>query len=210
MRRIGLTGGIGSGKSTVAAILEELGARIISADKVGHEVYLPQTEGWRRVVEAFGEGILAADGSVDRRRLGAVVFADPAALERLNRILHPLIRAEIRRRLDAFASAGVSTPVVVEAAILVEASWASLVDEVWLVVADEAAVVERLRLQRGLAREEVEDRVRAQAGDAARRPRADVIIENRGSLADLRVAVEAAWRRLLKSSKPKDAGQARL
>src|SRR5262245_56189573 len=95
---IGLTGGIGSGKSTVATMLGELGAAVIDADKVGHDVYRPGTDGFRRVVETFGTDVVAADGTIDRRRLGARVFADRAELARLNALVHPLIGDEIRRR----------------------------------------------------------------------------------------------------------------
>src|SRR5258705_7166992 len=96
---VGLTGGIGSGKSTVAAMLADLGAIVIDADKVGHDVYRPGTEGFRRVVEAFGEAIVAPDGTIDRRILGAKVFADPTELKKLNDLVHPLIGEEIRHRL---------------------------------------------------------------------------------------------------------------
>src|SRR4029077_4970919 len=92
---VGLTGGIGSGKSTVAAILAELGARVIDADRIGHDVYRPGTTGFARVCEAFGRGVGAADGTIDRRALGAIVFADPAARAKLNAIVHPLIAAEL-------------------------------------------------------------------------------------------------------------------
>ena len=120
---IGLTGGIGSGKSTVAAILSELGASVIDADKVGHDVYLPGSEGFRLVREAFGDGVVGADGTIDRKALGARVFADPALLARLNAIVHPLIGAEIRRRIEAARAGAPTRPIVVEAAIMLEAGW---------------------------------------------------------------------------------------
>lgn len=194
-RAIGLTGGIGSGKSTVAAILEELGARVIHADTVGHEVYRPDTEGWRQVISAFGPDIVSPDQTIDRRKLGAIVFGDSAALARLNAIVHPLIRAEIGARLAAYRQSGSSTPIVVEAAILVEANWVSLVDEVWLVVANRSAVVERVATQRGLKVTEIEARIDAQLTDAERRGAADRVIENFGSLDDLRASVRALWAR---------------
>jgi len=98
---IGLTGGIGSGKSTVADMLAELGARVIDADRIGHEVYRPGTEGHASVVAAFGPGVVAPDGTIDRRALGSIVFRDPEALARLNALVHPLIAAEVQRRVVA-------------------------------------------------------------------------------------------------------------
>jgi dephospho-CoA kinase len=193
---IGLTGGIGSGKSTVAALLEELGAVVIHADVVGHEVYLPHTEGWRRVTAGFGNAILNPDQTIDRRKLGAIVFRDPAALGQLNAIVHPLIYAEVDRRIRALRASTVASPIVVEAAILIEANWLPLVDEVWLVVAGKDAVVQRLSSQRGLSIDEVSRRIDAQLSDAERRKFADVVIENRGRVEDLRQHVAAAWKRV--------------
>ena len=165
---IGLTGGIGSGKSTVARMLEELGAPVIHADLVGHEVYAPQSEGWRQVTEAFGAEILNRDHSVDRKKLGAIVFGDPAALKRLNAIVHPLIFDEVRRRVERHRAAGHEC-VVVEAAILIEANWLSLVDEVWLVVASPTAVIQRVSSSRALTPAEVGARIGAQLDDTERR-----------------------------------------
>lgn len=193
---IGLTGGIGSGKSTVAKILEDLGAVVIHADLVGHEVYLPQTEGWRQVTEVFGEEILRADRTIDRQKLGAIVFRDPAARQRLNAIVHPLIHAEVRRRIRSLREAGVAQPIVVEAAVLIEANWLSLVDEVWLVISGKEAVIARLGAQRGLSPEEVGQRVDAQLSDAERRQRAHVVIENSGSIEALTEQIKSLWQRV--------------
>lgn len=192
-RAIGLTGGIGSGKSTVAALLEELGAQVVHADTVGHEIYQPDTEGWRCVTAAFGLDILSADGTIDRRKLGAIVFGDAAARARLNAIVHPLIHAEIGRRIATHRGTGTATPIVVEAAILIEANWVSLVDEVWLVVAHRSAVVDRIAAQRGLAAAEIEARIGAQLTDADRRRYAQQVIENFGSVEDLKARVRALW-----------------
>ena len=195
VRVIGLTGGIGSGKSTVADILEALGAKIIRADSVGHEVYRPRTQGWQRVTEAFGRDVLAPDGSIDRQKLGAIVFSDAHARARLNAIVHPLIAAEIRRRIEAHRAAGSLEPIVVEAAVLIEAGWISLVDEVWLVVADRDVVIDRLGKQRRLAPEEARVRIAAQLGDAERQRYAHVVIRNTGSLEELREQVRTLWAR---------------
>jgi dephospho-CoA kinase len=192
VKLIGLTGGIGSGKSTVAQVLADLGATVIHADTVGHDVYRPRTEGWQQVTRAFGTAVLAADGTIDRRKLGAIVFANPQARERLNAIVHPLIAEEIRRQIEAYRAAG-TTCVVVEAALLIEANWLALVDEVWLVVATKDAVIERVVTQRHLTREEVALRLDAQLSDAERRRFADRVIENTGAVQQLREGVSKAW-----------------
>jgi dephospho-CoA kinase len=195
VKTVGLTGGIGSGKSTVAKMLEDLGALVIHADAVGHEMYLPHSEGWRHVVDAFGRGILGPDETIDRTRLGAIVFADSEALKQLNAIIHPLICEEIQRRIASERVRGPSRPLVIEAAVLIEANWLPLVDEVWLVVATRQAVTERLGTQRGLSAEDVGKRIDAQLNDTERRRFADIVIENTGAIDDLRVQVNDAWRR---------------
>src|SRR5262245_39040565 len=192
---IGLTGGIGSGKSTVAAILGELGAHVIDADRVGHEVYLPGTEGFTRVVEAFGPGVVGADGAIDRGALGKIVFADPAALARLNALVHPLIGEEIRRRIAAARDAG-NAPIVVEAAIMFEAGW-RFFDHVWLVTTPPETAIARVVASRGLAAEAVRARMGAQMPEAERRRLADRVIENDGTPQALRARVEEAWRTLV-------------
>jgi dephospho-CoA kinase len=192
---IGLTGGIGSGKSTVAGMLAELGAIVIDADKVGHEIYLPGTEGFRLVVEAFGREIVAPDGAIDRRRLGERVFADPKELARLNALVHPLIGDEIRRRLQAAFARHEGRPIVVEAAIMLEAGW-RFFDRIWVVVASPEVAIARVAASRGLDRGEIERRIAAQMPNAERRQVADLVIENDGTLAELRAQVEAAWRGL--------------
>lgn len=193
MVTIGLTGGIGSGKTVVAHILADLGAHVIDADAVGHAVYRPGTPGWQQVVDAFGREIVTPEGTIDRKKLGAVVFADPAARERLNAIVHPLIGADIATQLDRARRELVIPAVVIEAAVLLEARWHTLLDEVWVVVADPSRIAERLRSQRRLPAEEVAARQAAQMSDAERRPLADVVIENTGTLSDLRRQVETLW-----------------
>ena len=193
---IGLTGGIGSGKSTVAALLAARGAVVIDADKIGHDAYRPGSDGFRRVVEGFGKGIVAADGTIYRRALGAIVFADPAALARLNAIVHPLMAIDIRDRVAGVRATGSATPIVIEAAILLEAGWKPLADRLWVVsVRPETAIV-RVMASRGLPRAEVERRIAAQTSDAERRRQADLVIENDGTPADLAARVEEAWRTL--------------
>ena len=195
---IGLTGGIGSGKSTVAEMLAALGALVIDADTVGHDVYRPGTEGFRQVVAAFGPEIAGADGSIDRRVLGARVFADPAALRRLNAIVHPLIAAAIRDRLAQAQAAPARSPVVVEAAIMLEAGW-RFFDEIWVVVVQPATAIARVTAARGLSADDVARRIAAQLSNDERRRAATRVIENDGSREELRAQVEAAWRALVRA-----------
>ncbi|MXY46507.1 MAG: dephospho-CoA kinase, partial [Chloroflexi bacterium] len=133
---IGLTGGIGTGKTHVSRLLEGLGAAIVNADLLGHEVYAPQSEGWRAVVDAFGDGIVADNCEIDRRALGGIVFSDPDALEQLNAIMHPRIYALAGQRLNSLAEQG-GKNAVIEAAMLNEAKWPPLEDEVWVTVSTE-------------------------------------------------------------------------
>ena len=193
---IGLTGGIGAGKSTVAALLASRGAHVIDADRIGHEVYRPGTRAFTQVVEAFGPGVVAADGTIDRRALGARVFADSEARVRLNAIVHPEIAAEVGGRITAARAARPSVPIVVEAAVLLEAGWQSLVDRLWVVSTRPENAIARVMAARGFTRDEVERRLAAQMADADRRRAADLVIENDGSLATLEREVEKAWRTL--------------
>src|SRR5713226_5179213 len=130
MLTIGLTGGIGSGKSTVSKLLAELGAPIIDADQVGHAIYAPDGPAYPDMMAAFGEGILGTDRIIDRKKLGPIVFADPAALKRLNSIVHPKMLARMRELVYARRDAGESLPIVIEAAILIEANWLPLFNEI--------------------------------------------------------------------------------
>jgi dephospho-CoA kinase len=191
---IGVTGGIGTGKSTVTRILAELGAHIIDADRVGHDIYEPGTPGWASVVAEFGREIIARDGKIDRRRLGAIVFADPQRLARLNELVHPLIGREIERRIEEHLSTVSDQPIVVEAAVMIEAGWDSLVDEVWVVVASREAVLSRVSRQRGFAVEEAQARITAQLPDAERRRHADVVVDNSGTSESLTRQLEKIWK----------------
>jgi dephospho-CoA kinase len=196
MRTIGLTGGIGSGKSTVSQILAGLGAFVIDADKVGHEIYLPGKEAWRQVTEAFGQEILATDQTIDRKKLGAIVFGSDEARKKLNAIVHPLMFKDIERRITEKRAEGFTRPIIVEAAILIEAHWLPLVDEVWVVVTGKNAVIERVAAQRGLSAQDTEARIASQLSDAERLKHADLVITNDGSPEDLHKTIVAAWSRI--------------
>ena len=189
---IGLTGGIGSGKSEVSRVLNELGAEIIDADRLGHEAYQPHTETWEALVAAFGEGILRPGGEVDRKALGSIVFSSPDALAQLNAIVHPRMREMMRERLDERSAQGVKV-VVIEAAVLLEAGWDSLVDEVWVTTATEESVVQRLSQRNNLSEEEIRKRINSQLKNEERVRRATVVIKNSDGLKELRQCVLELW-----------------
>ncbi len=191
---IGLTGGIGTGKSEVAQRLRELGAVVINADQVGHEAYTPHSETWQEIVKAFGERILQESGEIDRRKLGGIVFADPQELARLNGIMHPRMAGMVKARLQSLRESG-TTVAVVEAAVLFEAGWDSLVDEVWTTDSPAEAVVDRLQARNGLGPEEARQRIAAQMSAAERAGRATVVIANSGDLATLDSTVQELWER---------------
>jgi dephospho-CoA kinase len=189
---IGLTGGIASGKSVVSAMLAEKGALVIDADKVGHEAYAPGSDCYRGVVAAFGDEIVASDGQIDRKALGAKVFGDPAQRKRLEGIVWPWMRATMERRFDELREEGVPI-VVLEAAVLLEADWTPLVDQVWVVIVSPEIARERIVARNGLAPEQADQRIAAQLTNAERARHAQVIIENNGTLNALRERVDAAW-----------------
>ncbi len=198
MRVIGLTGGMGTGKSEIAAALAELGAMVIDADAEGHLAYRSGTVGWERVVELFGRGILDAEGQVDRSKLGLIVFGDPRALASLNDAVHPLIRKCIETRLAELSASGTGVAVV-DAALLYQAGWDDLTDEVWVVTAPPASVAERLRAQRGMSERTLRRRLEALGPAEPLARRADVAIDNAGSLSELRDRVGALWRQRILS-----------
>lgn len=191
MLRIGLSGGIGSGKSTVSAQLAELGAVVIDADRIAREVVAPGTPGLAEVVERFGPGVLDDQGGLDRPALGRVVFADQAAREDLEAITHPRI-AERTRALVREAPA--DAVVVHDVPLLVEKGMAPSYDLVVIVDAPEEERLRRLVQDRGLAADEARRRMSNQADGAARRRAADVWLDNSGDVADLKEAVDRMWR----------------
>ncbi len=192
MLKIGLTGGIGTGKSLVTSFLQEQGANVINADLLGHEAYLPGTVGFEQVVSEFGEDIVGEDGHVDRQKLGPIVFSDPSNMDRLNAIMHPLIKDMIQTQLDDVEGKG-QLIAIVEAAVLIEAGWESLFDEVWVVTADEEEIISRLANRNGLSREDSQKRINSQMTSIERSAHGDVVINNTGSVEDLKENVESLW-----------------
>ena len=193
---VGLAGGIGSGKSEVARILGELGAAVVEADKIGHAVYLPNTDGWREVVAAFGEDVLSPSGEVDRRALGGKVFGNPEAMDKLNAITHPRIRLGLKDGIEEAGRKGYQV-VVLDAAILIEAGWTDLCDQVWVATSPEDQVVQRIQARNNLTEEQVRARMASQMSTEERVKHAHVVIDNNGNLDDLSRKVSAAWKERL-------------
>lgn len=196
-RVIGLTGGMGSGKSTVSQYLAEMGAFIIDADKVGHEAYEPNTDIWKELFKEFGKEIIAADNTIDRKKLGAIVFSNPESLNKLNGIVHPRMFEMMKVKVNRARQEGAQV-IVVDAAILFEANWTPLVEEVWVVVADEDNVVKRAVARTGLPEDQIRSRMRSQMSNEERMKRADLVIYNNGDMEDLRTKIKELWKRFNK------------
>lgn len=196
MPLIALTGGIASGKSTISRRLAEHGAVIVDADQIVRDVQAPGSPVLTEIATAFGDEVIAADGSLDRAALGAVVFGDPEALARLNAIVHPAVGIESKRRFDDAFRQNPEAVVVYDVPLLVEAR----VDDPWdlIVVADAPAEMRhrRLRELRGMSDDEATGRIAAQVSDEQRRAIADVVIDTSGTLEHTHAQVDALWERL--------------
>jgi dephospho-CoA kinase len=191
MKRVGLTGGIGAGKSTVAGLLAEHGAVVVDADAIAREVVAPGTPGLADVVAAFGHRVLRPDGTLDREGLGRIVFSDPVALRRLEAITHPRIATESGRRVAAAEAVG--APILVhDIPLLVENGLPETFEDVVVVEAPDDIRLARLAA-RGLPQERALERMRSQATNEQRRAAATYVIENAGSLQDLRARVDEVW-----------------
>ncbi len=196
MKVICLTGGIASGKSTAAGFLSDRGANVIDADKLGHQVYDPGTQAYLKVIETFGDDIVADDNHIDRRALGARVFGRPEELNKLTGIVWPEIRrlAELEiAGLDAVYPDGIA---VLEAAVLFEAGWQDIGDETWVVVVDREVAIERSMARDGFDRAAVESRIDSQLSNEQRIKLADVVIENNGSVEGMLDQLEEEWARI--------------
>lgn len=194
MKTIGLTGGIGSGKSTVSRFLAEMGAAVIDTDRLGHEV-LRSAEAREEIVSAVGSELLTPEGIIDRKKLSKAVFGNAEALQKLNQIMHPRIYDNAKARLEDYKRKGIEV-VVIEVPLLIEAQWLSLVDEVWVTVAPEGTIIKRLRERTGMSAEEALLRIRSQLPPQERAKFADVIVDTDCGLEALEKRVRQLWRGL--------------
>lgn len=198
MTIIGLTGGIASGKSTASERLKELGGLVVDADRLGHRVYDPGTPGFEKIVNAFGHDLVAEDGSIDRRILGGKVFGAPDEMKRLTDIAWPEIRRMAGEEFAKLREQDPGAVIVFEAAVLLEAEWQDLVDEVWVVTTKVETAIDRLKSRNGLAREAALARIDSQMTNKQRLEFADVKIDNSEDEDKLRSRIEYHWKRLLK------------
>ena len=196
MKIIGLTGGIGSGKSTVARFLEEMGAVIVDLDRVGHEVLRKGNQAYEQVVGEFGKGILEASGEIDRSKLGRVVFDSHEALIRLNRIVHPAIDNVVNSEIEKYRRQGIKVAAL-EAAAMLEAGKTAQADELWVTIAPEVTVLRRIVERGGLSKQETKARIKAQLSNKERIRQADVVIDTDCTLDELKDRVATEWEKLL-------------
>ena len=194
MQVIGLTGGIASGKSLVNEILrDEYDATIISGDELGHQAYLPDTDAWKDVLARWGEDLMNPESrEIDRRKLGGIVFADSEELKALNEIMWPRIRTLAEQRIVELREGGAKIAVL-EAAIMIEAGWTDLCDEVWVTQATEEDAISRLQARNSLTEEQAMQRIRSQLSNDEREDYADVLLKNTGTIEELRVRVGELW-----------------
>jgi len=195
MITIGVTGNIGSGKSTVGRILAGLGAIVIDADELAHETYQPHSQTWQELINTFGKDILKASEEIDRQRLGQLVFAHPDALAKLNQIVHPRAYRLAQERIAAYRRQGAKA-VVVEATLLIEAGWTGLVDKVWLVVTPQDVAIQRLTRDKEITEIEILARLKAQMPAEEKMPYANAMIYNDGSLNQLEAKVSELFHSL--------------
>ena len=193
---VGLTGGIASGKSTAAQYARDFGATVVDADLLGHDAYGRGTPGHVSVLSEFGPRILASDGSIDRKSLGAIVFNDPDALRKLTDIVWPVIHDMAGTHIDQVLSQDPNAIVVLEAAVLIDAEWMDLCDEVWVVQTEEATAIERAVQRDSVSHISVKSRMSSLISDVVRSSFADVIFHNDGSLECLKSQVQAELERL--------------
>jgi len=192
MYLIGLTGNIATGKTTVCNILRKLGAQIIDADSLVHELMGKGRLVHHQVVAVFGRGILKPDGEIDRARLGRIVFANPLALRCLEAIVHPSVDTVVQQEI----AASTADVIVVDAVKLIESGLSKRCDAVWVVTANEEQQFERLTRRRGMSEQDARQRIRAQASQAGKVRQADVVIDNSGAEAETEAQICRAWERI--------------
>ncbi len=191
-----LTGGLASGKSTAARFLKEQGAHVIDADVLGHRTYEPGSPAHAQVVAAFGRDVLAVDGKIDRKALGGKVFGRPLELKKLTDIVWPAIRALAADEIAKVRAAGAARVIVLEAAVLFEAGWQDLGDEVWVIIVDRAVAIARAMQRDNIQQSRAESRLDAQLSSAQRAARADVVIDNNGTPETMLAQLRSHWQRI--------------
>lgn len=196
MLRVGLTGGIASGKSTVSGILRRLGAPVVDADQLVHDLYEPGTAASIAIAQAFGSGVLRPDGGVDRAELGRIVFADQTARRQLESIIHPAVRERMWQEAERYAQLGHKV-CVLDVPLLIEGGLHLQMDRVWVVYVDHETQRQRLMQRNGFSLEEAERRIAAQMPLAEKLAFADLVLDNGGDLATLEEQVRLQWERLL-------------
>ena len=196
MKTVGLTGNIASGKTEVAKIFKELGAKIINADEIAREIVEPGEPAWQEILDEFGNNILNPDGSINRKKLGGIIFNDDEKREHLNRITHPRIMSKIKETIDTSKKENVRV-VVIEAALIVEkGGLLNVIDELIVVSADEETQIERIMTRDKLQKEEAISRIVAQMPISEKVRHATYIIDNSGTLGETRKQVEEVWEKL--------------
>lgn len=196
MRVIGLTGGIASGKSLVSRFLKELGAVVIDADQIARDVVRVGSPAWMEIVQEFGEGVCNPDGSLDRKKLGKIVFSERSKLDRLNRITHPYIISEIKRLLNDYRKSAPDSIVVLDVPLLFETGLERMVDEVWVVYVDHQTQLERLMKRDGLSVEDALRKISSQIPLEEKIKLADHVIDNRGDPQETFLQVKRLWESL--------------
>jgi len=192
---IGVTGNIGSGKSTVCRILAKLGVTIIDADELAHETYKPHSQAWQELINTFGKDILKANEEIDRQKLGQIVFSHPDALAKLNQIVHPRAYRMAQEKIEDYRRQGAKA-IVAEATLLIEAGWTDLVNKVWLVVAPENVAIQRLTQHEGINEAQTLTRLKAQMPAEEKMKYADEVIYNDGDIPQLEAKVTELWHKL--------------
>ncbi|MBT3362199.1 MAG: dephospho-CoA kinase [Chloroflexi bacterium] len=184
-----------SGKSTVSAMLKELGACAIDADKIGHECYKPHAQGWGKMIDLFGKDILGIDDEIDRAKLSQIVFENADALQKLNDTMHPIIRSSVEEKIKRFEEQGAKV-VVVEAPVFLEAGWSDMVDQLWVTSVPEDVAAKRFSERSGLSAQEADRRIKSQMSNKERIKHADRVIDTNSSIEATKADVEKAWREL--------------
>ena len=193
---IGLTGGIASGKSTAAQLLGSWGAHVIDADKLGHSAYLAGTQAFDQVVTTFGSHVVGEDGEIDRGKLGAEVFGKGNRLDELTAIVWPAIRNMAQAEFARVQAAHVDPVIVLEAAVLLEAGWQDLVDEIWVVVVEPDIAIQRATARDGVDAQAIQDRLDAQLSNDERRSAADRVIDNSQGPTELEATLRTLWQNI--------------